>query len=850
MRTLSATLLAAQKKADRLPYVVAKVYDYEAGIKRLSWTRLYEGSEPDNHHGIAFDGQGSMHRIRAYSGESALKLIGSDDQTSIGGATANRFEANRYVAEHSGSMTEFRVKSHLSGTYHVKVAIYAHDSGEDAPGALINAVDTSQAIVQGWNTIAFPATDIVEGTTYWLAFNSDAVTVGYWDQTGNLKRYRNEEYAAFTFPDPAGDMPNGWTHYPDIIAGWRASTSDAPKLYYQKITDPGPSSDYSQWTEIATDCAVPCAIAAYGAKVYIFYKTTGNVLWKYYSSDYGQSWNNAQLASYADVLTMAAAWWGTGDVVVCFALKSNELNGIVLDTFDQSTSQHIKEFHGAATHIFLDTYGIGATFNPFWPAIEIVFAGKESDSPYNHYDLFRTWFSDAYNFHALESFLMSPDGEDITYEYPDCHLPASAHSYETNRIVAVEKFVGTTAYTRPLACHMVKGTYWSDTTFTEPKPFLDETAVYGLRLSSTPGHWGLSTPSGVWRAPRPADPPLDLTKDIVSLTQQTQGTQRTQGTLMIELNNSKGQYASPGEGALASLRFRSEIVLELGYKTTAGKETSEAGAYWVDGWQYSTTQQTQSTLTLFCLDGWGLMDRWTARYQMRWNKDEVNPKSVWQILYQLLARVGIKLTNTPPKPQSSAINSFYPDFTVNPGTQGTQALKKLLSFVPDQLVFRGQEAFTKNPLPAEESCYTYSTNPSNPTNAHVILAGQYTQAVTLSRSRALGRDDSDNRILEEAQDWDLLQLAIDILEQDYDPNLQDAARAQERADAILREASLRAERGNLTVGTNVGQELLDVVEVTDERCGISEENYRVQAIQTDYDRRKGQYDQRLTIGAP
>ena len=65
---LTATLLAAQKKGHRLPYVEAKVYDYEQGIKRLTWTRLYEGSEPDNHHGIAFDGQGSMHRIRAAAG--------------------------------------------------------------------------------------------------------------------------------------------------------------------------------------------------------------------------------------------------------------------------------------------------------------------------------------------------------------------------------------------------------------------------------------------------------------------------------------------------------------------------------------------------------------------------------------------------------------------------------------------------------------------------------------------------------------------------------------------------------------------------------------------------------------
>jgi hypothetical protein len=686
MRTLSTSLLAAQKKADRLPYVEAQVYDYEAGIKRLSWTRLYEGSEPDNHHGIAFDAQGSMHRIRA-------------------------------------------------------------------------------------------------------------------------------------------------------------GASNA--LYRQKITSPGPGSDFSQWTQIASDCAGPCAIAACGAKVYIFYKHNElNQLNKLYSHDYGQTWNNAQLVAYADVLSMAACWWGSSDIVVCFALKSNQLNGIVLDTSTQQTQQTP---WSDSNHPLLDTYGIGATFSAFWPCCEIVFAGKESDTPYNHYDLFRTWFSDSYNFLALESFLAYPEGEDFSLEYPDCHLPTSAQSCETNRIIAVEKFTGTTAYIRPLACHMVKGTYWSDTTFTEPKPFLDISSNYGLRLQSTSDYWWLEKPDGVWRAPRPVKPPLDLTGDIVSLvlTQSTQQTQRTQGTLIIELDNSKGQYAQPA--LLNKLNKRYELVLKLGYKTTAGDEAVEAGTYWIDGWQYSTTQQTQSTLTLFCLDGWGLAGRWTARYQMRWNKDAVNPKSVWQILYQLLARAGIKLTNTPAKPQSSAINNFYPDFTVNPCTPGDSAIRRLLSFVPDRLVFRGQEAFTKNPLPAEAPSYSYGVGAVD----HAILAGNYCEQVFTSRARAIGRDSGDNRILEEALEWDLLQLAIDILEQDYDPNLQTTARAQERVGALLREASLSRFIGsNLVVPTNVGQELLDVVEVTDNRCGISAEKYRVQAIQTDYDRRKSRYDQTLTLGAP
>jgi len=686
MRTLSATLLAAQKKAVRLPYIEAVVYDYEAGIKRLTWTRLYTGSEPENHHGIAFDGQGSMHRIRAAA--------------------------------------------------------------------------------------------------------------------GNL-------------------------------------------LYYQKITSPGPSSDYSQWTQVAADCAGPCSIAAYGTKVYIFYKKTDDTLRKYYSHDYGQNWTNAELAAYGGVLSMAAAWWATGDTVVCFALKSTQVNAITLDTGTQVATQHT---WSDGNHPLLDTYGIGATYNASLQQCEIVIAGKESDSPYNHYDLFRTKLSNTYNFVTLESFLMAPDGEDITYEYPDCHLPASPQAYETNRIVAAEKFAGTSAYARPITSHMVKGTYWTDTTFTEPRPFLDIACAYGLRLQSTTDYWWLERPDGVWRAPRAAGSPLTLTSDlpsgrIVALTQRTQQTQGTQPALTLVLDNSQGQYASPGEGALASLRFRAEIVLKLGYKTTAGSETSEAGTYWVDGWQYSTTQQTQSTFTLFCLDGWGLMHRWTARYQMRWNKDDVNLKSVWQVLYQLLARVGICLTNEPSKPQSTAINNFYPDLVLDQGTPGTQALNKLLSFVPDGLVFRGQQAFTKNPLSNEASCYSYGAD-------HAILAGTYQELTHTTRTRAIGRDVDDNRIMEEALDWDLLSLGVDTLEQAYDPNLQTATRAQERADAILRKAAQEATPATITTPTNVGQELLDVVELTDARCGIDQENHRVQTIQTDYDRRKGQYDQNLTLGAP
>jgi len=55
---------------------------------------------------------------------------------------------------------------------------------------------------------------------------------------------------------------------------------------------------------------------------------------------------------------------------------------------------------------------------------------------------------------------------------------------------------------------------------------------------------------------------------------------------------------------------------------------------------------------------------------------------------------------------------------------------------------------------------------------------------------------------------------------------------------------------NILVPTNVGQELYDVITVTDARCGIDQEKYRVLTIQTDYDRRNARYDQTLALGAP
>ncbi len=64
MRTLSATLLAAQRQASRLPYVRLETFDRVAGVARLHFQRLYTGSEPDYFHAATMPGDGSLVRSR------------------------------------------------------------------------------------------------------------------------------------------------------------------------------------------------------------------------------------------------------------------------------------------------------------------------------------------------------------------------------------------------------------------------------------------------------------------------------------------------------------------------------------------------------------------------------------------------------------------------------------------------------------------------------------------------------------------------------------------------------------------------------------------------------------------
>jgi len=74
MRSLTSTLLAAQKQLAITPYVKVEARNKIAGVVRYDWTRLYTGSENDYFHALTMPGDGSLIRARITPPADSRKL--------------------------------------------------------------------------------------------------------------------------------------------------------------------------------------------------------------------------------------------------------------------------------------------------------------------------------------------------------------------------------------------------------------------------------------------------------------------------------------------------------------------------------------------------------------------------------------------------------------------------------------------------------------------------------------------------------------------------------------------------------------------------------------------------------
>lgn len=599
--------------------------------------------------------------------------------------------------------------------------------------------------------------------------------------------------------------------------------ADSRKLYRQRVTNPGPSSDFSQWTYTNQYNAAVVACTSLGAEVSIFWIDGVNKkVQRIKSTDYGATWGNTEIIDYSpttNVNGLAAAYKSNGDLAIFFA--------------DQATLYVKKHVGGewqaksAWDKTTGNLSGVAAVYDSDW---NLLVTGKDSAGNFKLWSLIYGDGGDvaAGSWSELKELASAPSDGEFEYNQPFLDKP------DVYRSFFVEKFTGSEAYNRPFWSHSVPSANFIDNLWREPVPF-NLSSEYGLAIAHYGDYCWLSNPAGVWRASLTAQS-FDLTADVIGVRQELG---ETSGKLAVELRNDEGQYASPGGGDLAILDIGCQLDFSPGYGTTAGNEVSTGQTFSLEAYEH-TSSGGKASLILHAQDGWAAITTWRARYQFRWNKTS-DQMSVRDILAFVLARVGLKLEV---KSQSSVITGFYPDFTVSANDRGEAVIQKLLSFVPDVLFIEGSKAYLVNPLSSDSSGYSYGEE-------HQILDGRYGQgAWKLNRVQVEGYDaGSDEIIVVDSFAWGEIARLYDRLRQLEDGNIDTVARAQERGDAYLRQAEIEAASGAILVPVNCGQQLYDVIDITDSRAGLSSAKKRVLGLTLVYDPRRGEYRQRIWLGA-
>jgi hypothetical protein len=597
--------------------------------------------------------------------------------------------------------------------------------------------------------------------------------------------------------------------------------ADSRKLYYQRVTSPDEYSDYSVWTYLSKYNVVEAASCAQGANVSQFYINLSRQIWHRESTDNGASWGAWGFLGYTPstaIYGVAAAYKPNGDIALFYA---DQATLYVLKRI--SSSWGSPSAWGKTTG---NLSGVATVYDGDW---NLFVTGVDTSGNYKLWSLIYGDGGDvaAGTWSSLKEFASAPSGEGFEYRQAFMAKP------DVCRVFYVEKFTGTDSYNRPFWSHSIPGTDFLSNLWRKPVPF-NLSSEYGLAIAHHGDYCWLSSNNGVWRASL-ATEITDLTPDVLSsrveLTPQ-------HGSLVLELNNSEGNYAS----LPSPLDIGCQLELSPGYVTSSGNEVSSGLTFILEAYEYISAGG-KSMLTLHAFDSWNSISVWRARHQFRWNKAS-NELSIKGILEFVLARVGLKLEVVS---QSSVITSTYHDFTINPNNRGDTVIRKLLSFVPDVIFIEGNKAYLVNPQSSDSSVYSYAIPY---TTEHLIYEGRYRYgAWELNQIQVEGLAVDGSPIITETFAWDEIDKLYDRFRQLYSTNLDTLSKAQVLGASYLREAEIESVNGFIRVPVNCGQQLYDVIDITDSRAGLSSEKKRVLELILVYQPSRGLYEHRLSLGA-
>ena len=596
---------------------------------------------------------------------------------------------------------------------------------------------------------------------------------------------------------------------------------DESKLYRQRVVSPAPGSDFSAWTYIGQYGCQAVAAACGGAEVNIFWVNYDRELKHMQSGDYGVTWATAETldyAPYALVPGISAAYKPNGDVAVFFA----NANDLYVEKRTGGSWQDRCAWDKTTGEIT----SVAAVYDGDW---KLIVTGRDTSGNRKVWSLMHGDGAEipAGEWSDLKEMASAPAGGN--YEYGAAFMDCP----DIYRVFYVEKFNGTEPYGRPCWSHSIPSVSFLSGPWREPVPF-NLACEYGVAIAHRGNYCWLSTPGGVWRASL-VEQSLDLTADVLNARVESH---YADGNLTIELRNEDGKYNAPGTGNVAVLDTGCQLDASPGYLTAAGNEVSSGPAFWLESYEH-VSADGKASLILRAVDGWRLLSGWRARHQFRWNKN-AQERSVKEIMEFVLARVGLRLAV---RSQSEVVTGFCPDFTIHAGDTGTAIMERLLSFVPDVVFIEGVMAYLVNPQSTDVSVYSYGT-------AHAVIKGRYGAGVTgMGQVRVEGWDGvGGNPVSADSFDWQQLEKHPEGFLHIEDRNISTVSQSQARGGAILRKASIGAINGIVRVPVNCGQQMYDVIDITDAGAGLTAAKRRVAGMEISYRPGRGEYIQEILLG--
>lgn len=213
--------------------------------------------------------------------------------------------------------------------------------------------------------------------------------------------------------------------------------ADSRKLYWQRVAQPGPGSDFSQWNYSNQYNAVIVAAAALGAEVSIFWIGADRRIKRLKSTDYGATWSSPEFIDFSPSIYnngITAAYKPNGDLALFFTSQAT----VYIKKYVSGQWQALTPWDKTVD----DLSGVATVYDGDW---NLFVTGKDSDGKFKLWSLIYGDGGDvaADTWSDLSEFAQAPANGDFEYHRAFLGKP------DVFRCFYVEKFTGTEASSHP-----------------------------------------------------------------------------------------------------------------------------------------------------------------------------------------------------------------------------------------------------------------------------------------------------------------------------------------------------------------------------------------------------------------